>query len=138
MLRPKLHQHPNLVSFLYNDKHWNIHDDYMQDKMRAALTKHYRRYYSFWRDIQSLLAFFTLASMGVACVDYETNYYKFVNVRSYWFVTLITAFMLVCIFVSAYLETFWKPYNDPTSFFKIMMYNAKETDEKILVEKPTL
>jgi hypothetical protein len=46
--------------------------------------------------------------------------------------------MFVCLVVSAYLKTFWKPYNDPTSFFKIMMYNAKETDEKILVEKPTL
>lgn len=110
----------------------------MQDKLRAALTKHYRRYYSFWRDIQTLLAFFTVASIAVACQCYETNYYQVDNIKSYWFVTLISVLMLVCLVVSAYLETFWKPYNDPTSFFKIMMYNAKETDEKILVEKPTL
>jgi len=110
----------------------------MQDKMKAALTKHYRRYYSYWRDTKCLLAFLAALSIAVACVDYEENYYHTVNIKSYYLVTLITFFMIVCIFYSAYLETFWMPYNDPTSFFKILMYNAKETDEKIFEEKPTL
>lgn len=46
--------------------------------------------------------------------------------------------MLACIIVSAYLQTYWNPYNDPASFFKILMFNAKESDEKLFVEKPTL
>jgi hypothetical protein len=77
-------------------------------------------------------------STGVACSTYEENYYSFQNKKSYLFVSVITLVMRACIIVSAYLQTYWNPYNDPASFFKILMFNAKESDEKLFVEKPTL
>lgn len=46
--------------------------------------------------------------------------------------------MTVCLIASSYLKSYWKPYNDPSSFFKIMMFNAAESDQKDFVEKPTL
>ena len=99
----KLQPIANVVSFLYNDKQWNVHDPYMQSKLKAALKKYYRRYYDYWRDLQTLMAFFAIASIVIACLDYEVNYYLEESQKFYWLVCLITTLMIVCLISSSYL-----------------------------------